>query len=249
MNSFKTSFSNLSHIGLSSASIAPASMLAEECSKVFDQLAAIVTDLRSISTPESVLVIEQGIDKANNSEIGKRLAETIRLNADNYSTTGRETIQSALSEATTCINTCCEVARKAQKKKRWDKDPQRKLEQNWFLFCREIVNISKLLPLSPVDLQLIHSLSNDDSVSKATQDLARRRLTPQQDVGLVLEGQGHLRSYHTMESRNGAHLRTSSASRSRSSIREGSDTTSTVSRPSQATHSSSRKLQKHKVSD
>ena len=164
MRSFKTSFSNLSHIGSSSAGITDASIIAEQCSKVFDQLAALLTDIRSISTPETVLVIEQGIDKANNSEIGKKLAETIRLYADNCSITGRETIQSALSEATSCINTCCEIARKAQKKKKWDKDPQKKLEQNWFLFCREIVNISKLLPLSPVDLQLINSLCNDDSV-------------------------------------------------------------------------------------
>ena len=139
-------------------------MLADQCSKVFDLLAALLTDIRSISTAEKVLFIEQGIDKANNSEIGKTLAETIRLYADNCSITGRETIQSALSEATTCINTCCEVARKAQKKKKWDKDPQKKLEQNWFLFCKEIVHIAKLLPLSPVDLRLIHSLCNDDLV-------------------------------------------------------------------------------------
>lgn len=164
MRSFKTSFSNLSHIGSSSTGITDAFILADQCSKVFDQLAALLTNIRSISTPKIVLVIEQEIDKANNSEIGKNLAETIRLYGDNCSITGRETIQSALSEATTCINICCEIARKAQKKKKLDKDPQKKLEQNWFLFCREIVNISKLLPLSPGDLQLIHSLCDNDSV-------------------------------------------------------------------------------------
>ena len=67
-------------------------------------------------------------------------------------------------------------------------------------------------------------------------------------MGLVLEGQGHLGSYHTIESQNGAHLRASSASRSRSSNRESSETASTITRPSQATRSSTRKLQKHKVS-
>ena len=173
MKSFKTSFNNLSHIGSSSASITLASTLADQCSKAFDQLAALLTNIRSISTPENVLVIEQGLVRANDSGIGTTLAGTIRKYADNCSINDRETIQSALSEATACINTCCEVARKAQKKKKWDKDPQKKLEQNWFLFCREIINISKLLPLSHVDLQSIHSLCDDDSVRKATQNLAR----------------------------------------------------------------------------
>ena len=173
MKSFKTSFSNLSHIRSSSAGITLASTLADQCSKAFDQLAALLTNIRSINTPENDLVIEQGLVRANESGIGTTLAEAIRLHADNYSINDKETIQSALSEATACINTCCEIAKKAQKKKKWDKDPQKKLEQNWFLFCREIINISKLLPLSNVDLQSIYSLCNDDSVRKATQTLAR----------------------------------------------------------------------------
>lgn len=173
MKSFKTSFSNLSHIGSSSAGITLASTLADQCSKIFDQLDALLTNIRSISTPENVLIIEQGLAKATGSGIGATLAGTIRQYADNCSINDRETIQSALSEATACISTCCEVAKKAQKKKQWDKDPQKKLEQSWFLFCREIINISKLLPLSKVDLQSIHSLYDDDSVIKATQNLAR----------------------------------------------------------------------------
>ena len=169
MKSFRSSFHNLSHIGSSTASITPALMLADQCSKAFDQIAALLTDIRSISTPENVLVIEQGLESAIDSAIGTTLAETIRQHADNCSKNDKETIQSALSEAMTFINTCCEIAKKAQKKNKWDKDPQNKLEQNWFLFCREIIKVSKLLPLRQVDLQSIHSLCKDDSVRKATQ--------------------------------------------------------------------------------
>ena len=175
MKSFKTSFSNLSNIGSSSANVAPASTLADQCSKTFDPFTALLTNIRSISTPENPLVIEQGLVKASDSGIGATLAEKIRHYADNCSINDRETIQSALSEATACINTCCEVAKKAQKRKKWDKDPQKKLEQSWYLFCRELINISKLLPLSKIDLQSIHSLCEDDSVRRATQNIARHR--------------------------------------------------------------------------
>ena len=140
-------------------------MLADQCTKAFDQIPTLLTDIRSIDTPEGVVDIEHGLERARDSEIGTTLAEVFKQYVDSCSRKDIEIIQSALTAATSYLNTCSQVAKKAQKKRRWDKDLEKKLEENWFLFSMQLIKISKLLPLQQTDLQSLQSLCTDASVS------------------------------------------------------------------------------------
>ena len=165
MKSFKASFTNLPHAGSSSSHNSPASLLADQCTKAFAPVPKLLEDVRSISTPESVLEIELGLVRATATDIGETLAKSIGLHLGSCSKKDIEIIQTALSTATTNINTCCEVARKAQKKKKWDKDPQKKLEENWYLFCMQMIKISKMLPLGETEQGFVKALCDNAAVS------------------------------------------------------------------------------------
>ncbi|KAK3177012.1 hypothetical protein OEA41_008338 [Lepraria neglecta] len=161
MKSFRSSFINLSNVGMSSTSITPASLLADQCVKAFDQIPPLLQDIRSVSIPEGIITLEAGLERAVESGIGNTLAEIIKQYVENISAKQSEALQSALSAATTHINTCSEVAKKAQKKKKWDKDLGKRLEDNWFLFCLQMIKISKLLPLAQTKLRSIQELCDN----------------------------------------------------------------------------------------
>ena len=164
MKSFRSPFINLSNVGMSSASITSASLLADQCVKAFDQIPRLLQDVRSVSIPESIINLEAGLERAVESGIGNTLAEIIKQYVEDISAKQSEAIQSTLSAATTNINTCSEVAKKAQKKKKWDKDLEKSLEDNWFLFCMQMIKISKLLPLAQTELRSIQALCDNASV-------------------------------------------------------------------------------------
>jgi len=97
MESFRSSFINLSNVGMSSASITSASLLANQCVKVFDQIPPLVQDIhsvRSVSIPKGIITLEAGHERAVESGIGNTLAEIIKQYMENISAKQSEAIQS-----------------------------------------------------------------------------------------------------------------------------------------------------------
>ena len=169
MKSFKSSIFTLSSVTTSSAGITPASLRADQCVKAFDRIPSLLQDVRSVSIPEGIITLEAGLERAVESDIGNKLADIIKKYVDNISAKQTEAIQSALSAATTKISTCSKVAKKAQKKKKWDKDIEKRLEDNWFLFCMQMIKISKSLPLTEMEPRSIQALCDNASVSPFSQ--------------------------------------------------------------------------------